>query len=242
MSDPYIHHPELRGRITPPDQSRFRDLDLAMVDGLMAQAGRGPGWRHSDAEREARRQAMLAARPGPDLWVFAYGSLMWDPGFRYAEVRVGHLVGHARRFCLLDTFGARGTADQPGLQAGLDEVPGGSCTGLVFRIAADLVDHESEIVWRREAMADTYLPRLLPVETAEGPVQALAFVANPASADIARDLPHEVVVRYLATGEGMFGTSRDYMENVAAQLDRLGLDDPDLTALVAEVRAHAAGG
>lgn len=240
MSDPYIHHPELRGRITPPDQSRFRDLDLAMVDAVMAEAGRGPDWRYTHAEREARRQAMLALRPGPDLWVFAYGSLMWDPGFHYAEVRVGHLAGYARRFCLLDTFGARGTRERPGLQAGLDAVPGGTCTGLVFRIAAEAVQHESEIVWRREAMADTYLPRLMPVDTAEGRVQALAFVANPASADIARDLPHDVVVRYLATGEGMFGTSREYMENVAAQLGRLGLQDAELSALVADVRSFAA--
>lgn len=233
--DPFTHHPCLRGRITPPEQSSFRHFRPADLDPMMAELGHPPDWRFSDAEREARRLALLGPHLDRDLWVFAYGSLMWNPGFRFAEVRVGRTPAHARRFCLLDNFGARGTPERPGLQAAL--VPGGGCTGLAFRIAAAQADTESEVVWRREGIADTYTPLFLPVETAQGPVQALAFTANPQGRGIARDLTRAQEVEYIATGQGRFGTSRDYLENLAAQFAALGIDDPEVTALLAEVRA-----
>ncbi len=237
MSDPFRHHPALRGRIGEPETSRFRHFRPADHDAEMAARGFPPDWRFSDEEREARRRALLGPRYGADIWVFAYGSLMWDPAFRFAEVRLGRVAGYARRFCLLDTFGARGTPEAPGLQAGLAEAPGGDCTGLVFRIAAAEAEVEAEVVWRREALADPYLPRFLPVETDHGPVEALAFVANPASAQIVH-LPRAVQVGYLATGRGDFGTSRAYLEGIAAQLQALGIEDPEIDTLLDEVRAH----
>jgi glutathione-specific gamma-glutamylcyclotransferase len=98
---------------------------------------------------------------------------------------------------------------------------------------------ESDIVWRREGITDTYVPQFLPVSTGQGDVQALAFVANPAGKGIALDLTRAQQVRYLATGQGMFGTSRGYLENVAAQFAALGIDDPEVTRLLAEVQTFA---
>jgi cation transport protein ChaC len=233
--DPFAHHPCLRDRIRPADTSAFRHFRPSDMDAMMAGLGYPPDWRYSDAEREARRRALLGPRLDRDLWVFAYGSLMWDPAFLFAEVRVGHTPAHERRFCLLDTFGARGQPDAPGLQAAL--VPGGGCTGLAFRIGADMADRESEVVWRREGIADTYTPVFLPVTTDHGPVEALAFVANPAGKGIALNLTRAQQVEYLASGQGRFGTSRAYLENVAAQFAALGIDDPEVTRLVDEVRA-----
>lgn len=236
--DPYLHHPALRGRIKAADASMFRNFRPSDMDPMMAGLGHPPDWRFTDDEREARRRALLGPRLRADLWIFAYGSLMWDPAFHFAEMRVGRTPTHERRFCLLDTFGARGRPDAPGLQAAL--VPGTGCTGLVFRIAAEKADTESEVVWRREGITDTYLPRFLPVATAQGDVEALAFVANPAGKGIAMDLTRDQQVRYLATGQGLFGTSREYLENVAAQFAALGIDDPEVTALLAEVLGYAA--
>jgi cation transport protein ChaC len=235
--DPFAHHPALQGRVTPPDASAFRHFRPADLDPVMAALGHPADWRYSDAEREARRLALLGPHLRGDLWVFAYGSLMWDPGFHFAEVRVGRTPAHERRFCLLDTFGARGTPEAPGLQAAL--VPGHGCTGLVFRLAAATVDTESEVVWRREGIADTYLPVFLPIETAQGPVQALAFTANPRGRGIALHLTRAQEVEYIATGQGRFGSSRAYLENLAAQFAALGIDDPDVTALLSEVRARS---
>lgn len=233
--DPYTHHPGLRGRIGDPMTSFFRTFRPADFDGQMARLGHDPDWRFSDAEREARRIAFLGDRLGADLWVFAYGSLMWDPAFRFAEVRAGRIEGYARRFCLKDTFGARGSPEAPGLMAALDHGPG--CTGLVYRIDAADAATESEVVWRREAINATYTPAFLPVATALGTVEALAFTANRAAPDIVPDLPRADQVRYLATGSGVLGTSREYLENIAAQFAVLGIEDDEVTGLLAEVRA-----
>lgn len=238
--DPFLHHPELRDRIAAPEASFFRSFLPSDLDARMAALGRPPDWRYTDAEREANRRRTLDGQMGADVWVFAYGSLMWDPAFRFAEVRVARVQGYARRFCLKDTWGGRGTAGAPGLMAALDRGPG--CTGLAFRIAAAEVEAETEILWRREGIASTYAPTFLPVATAQGPVEALAFVANRAAAAICPDLPLREIVQYLATGTGFLGSSRAYLESIAAQLAALGIEDPELQALVEAVRRYPAPG
>jgi cation transport protein ChaC len=120
MLDPFRHHPELRGQIKPAADSFFRDLDLAEVEAHAAKAGMPPDWRTPDDVREAGRRAALAGRLDRDLWVFGYGSLMWDPGMEFTELRRAHSPGFARRFCLWDE-GGRGTVAAPGLMLAIDE-------------------------------------------------------------------------------------------------------------------------
>ncbi len=236
-TDPFRHHPELRGRIADPLGSFFRTFLPSSFDDRMRALGLADDWRYSDAEREANRRAFLAGRSDSDLWVFAYGSLMWDPAFLFSEVRQGSITGYARRFCLRDTFGARGTPERPGLQAGLDHGPG--CAGLVFRVAAAHSDAESEVLWRREGIAPAYTPTFVTVTTAHGQIEALTFVANHASPVIVPNLERAEQVRYLATGAGFMGTSLQYIQNIAAQLAALGIEDADVTDLLAEAMAFA---
>src|SRR5690348_3588116 len=66
-----------------------------------------------------------------DLWLFAYGSLMWDPGFAYAEAQPAVLRGYHRSFCVY-SHRHRGTPDRPGVVLGLDR--GGACKGIAYRI------------------------------------------------------------------------------------------------------------
>jgi glutathione-specific gamma-glutamylcyclotransferase len=115
---------------------------------------------------EAELQASLChtlqqQQPDSDVWVFAYGSLIWNPIFRYVERRVGTIYGFHRRFCLWVPVG-RGTPDNPGLVLGLDR--GGSCRGIAFRIAAADVPSELLLVWRREMIVGSYIPRWVRVE------------------------------------------------------------------------------
>lgn len=233
--DPFAHHPGLRGRIVDPMTSFFRTFQPSDFDAAMEAAGRPADWRYSDAEREARRQAVLAGRLDADIWVFAYGSLMWDPAFVYAEVRRGRIEGYARRFCLSETY-ARGTPDAPGLMAGLDHGP--DCEGLVFRIGAEVADRETEILWRREGLGSAYHPVFAPVTTAHGTVEALAFVADHASPVIFPNLTREEQVKLIATGVGVLGSSREYLENIAAQMAALRIEDTDVTGLLEDVRMY----
>lgn len=236
MADPFAAHPELRPLIRDPGQSPLRGLYAASL-GKETSNPALPGPRIRSAEaREASRRVALAGHTG-DLWVFAYGSLMWDPAMDFAEVRRAWLPGHGRRFILCDTFGARGTPEAPGLMAALDQ--GEGCHGLAFRIPDKCVEAETRNLWAREMVLPSYVPRFLPVDLDRESVRALAFLADHDTDMIRGDLTREEQVRYMATGTGFLGSSRDYLETIARQFAALGIDDPDVSALMAEVRAFA---
>ena len=134
----------------------------------------------SDAELRPGLAAAMAARPMPaeGLWVFGYGSLMWDPAIHFTELRRAELPGHGRRFCYRTLMG-RGTPDRPALMLSLEAAAGNNCHGLVFCVQASQVHDESSALWRREMVRGGYLPTLLDVHTPQGPVQALVFLSNP---------------------------------------------------------------
>lgn len=234
----YRYHPELRHLVRDPEQSYFRDLDLAAIDQRMIDNGMAMPWRWPDEEREADRRRFLNGHAGP-VWVFAYGSLMWDPGILFDEVRHAQVQGYSRSMCLVDRRGARGSAEAPGLMAGLAE--GGTCEGLAFRIPEALVEEETERLWRREMIAEAYYAAFADALTAQGPIRAICFVADCASDFIDTALSHATQVEYIATGEGVLGTSYEYLENTLIQFDALRIEDPALRALLHDVQ-QARGG
>src|ERR1700754_3231517 len=87
----------------------------------------------SEAERTESLRATLAAKPHDDVWLFGYGSLIWNPTVHFVERRVARVSGWHRAFCLATPAG-RGSVDNPGLVLGLDE--SGHCDGVAFRISA----------------------------------------------------------------------------------------------------------
>ncbi len=235
--DPFAHHPELRDRITPPEKSFFHGFTLRRLEEMARAHGMPVGWWYDDETREAMRSAFLADHVPPgDIWVFGYGSLIWDPAFPFVEVRRAFAHGHARRFILREDNGGRGTPDAPGLMAALDV--GGGCHGLAFRVAADAVDAATEALWRREVIAPGYVPAFIPVRIGDAACAALTFLANHDTDVIESDLPHETRVEWLATGAGILGTSRDYLASVAAHMHDMGIPDPALDSLLAEVDAR----
>ncbi|MCB9677940.1 MAG: gamma-glutamylcyclotransferase [Alphaproteobacteria bacterium] len=195
----------------------------------MAEHGGPADWRHSDAFRRASRAEALEGRWDADLWVFAYGSLLWDPAFHFTEVRAATVHGHHRALCLRTTLG-RGNPEQPGLMAGLS--PGGSCAGFAFRIDRAVLDHETWVLWRREFLLPAYLPAFVRAETAGGPLDALTCLVDPSIPDYLPDLDREAAARLVATGCGVLGTSFDYARCLHENLAAVGLVDEDLSDLL----------
>ena len=238
--DPYRHLPQLRDRIAPAERSALRVTPelLAQWDQRAAEQGRGADWRLSDAQREASRRALLGPwLQGRDLWIYGYGSLMWDPGFHFAEVRLADLPGHCRRFSHRTHMG-RGTLECPGLMLTLEPGPG-CCTGLAFRVAGALVDEETTLLWRREMLRGIYAPGLQAVHTPQGTVTAVVFAANPAHEDYLQGLPLPQAAAMIARAEGLIGSNRDYLEQLLWQLDHLGIADEHLHKLADCVRRLA---
>lgn len=238
LADPFVHLPHLRHRINPPEASavRMTDAVLAAWDQRARDVGRPEGWRMPDAAREATRRALLADHdPSRDLWVFAYGSLMWDPAVHFAEVRMARVDGHVRRFTCKGTVG-RGSPEHPALFLALEPRPAGHCTGLAFRIPAASVDAETTLLWRREMLVGSYAPRLLPIQTPQGEVRAIAFAANPAHPDHVPEMGLTETAATIAAAVGLLGTNLAYLEQLAVQLDTLQIADGYVADVLGEVR------
>lgn len=175
-----------------------------------------------------------------DLWVFAYGSLMWRPGFRFVEALPARLSGYHRAFCLRSTL-YRGTPTRPGLVLGL--APGGSCAGRAFRVAAGRRAKTMAYLARREIPEDVYRPTWVGVRLADGKrVRALTYVANRAHVDFEGDLSPARTAARIAHSAGRTGTNRDYLRNTVRHLDAMGIADGPLHRLLVLVEKKRAGG
>lgn len=236
LTDPFAHHPELRSKITDPLKSFFRDFNALEIFNQNPELHWVIEKLHSDASRETSRKKALATHNEGDLWVFAYGSLMWDPAFIFAEIRRARVPDHARRFILKDIWGGRGTREAPGLMAALDR--GDGCEGLIYRISNDSIEAETENLWRREMIAPGYVPRFVEAFADEHSVRALTFVADYEAETIHPDLHRNEQIEYLTSGTGLLGTSMEYLENIVSQFNVLGIIDEDCSALLQEARAH----
>ncbi|MEZ5669875.1 MAG: gamma-glutamylcyclotransferase [Alphaproteobacteria bacterium] len=179
----------------------------------------------------------------PGFWLFAYGSLMWDPGFPHAERHRAVLRGYHRSFCVYSVR-YRGTPEAPGLVLGLDR--GGSCCGVAYRVADDDAAAVRAYLWEREMFTRVYCPREVGVrlvDSAHRRIDALTFVVDRAHAQYAGRLPIGELVRLIRRGEGSRGRCRDYLLNTVQHLEQMGLSSRQLRRLAAQLaRGEGAAG
>jgi cation transport protein ChaC len=185
---------------------------------------------------EKRKQAFLDSIViDSDIWVFAYGSLMWNPGFEHAEKREARLHGWHRSFCVY-SHRYRGTPERPGLVLGLDR--GGSCRGLAYRVARARARDTLAYLWDREMVLGVYRPRVLHARGPGGRVACHAFTVDRGHAQYAGGLPMKEMIRLIHQGVGMGGANREYLANTVRHLDGLGITDGPLHRLYSLVEGH----
>lgn len=164
-----------------------------------------------------------------DLWIFAYGSLIWHTDFPVRERAMAHAYGYHRSFCVY-SFHYRGTRDRPGLVLGLDR--GGSCRGVALRVARADAEPVANYLWRREMISHAYAPRTLTVRCANRRVVAHCFVADPGHEQYAGGLSLDETARLIRQGVGSKGSNPDYLAATVRQLDGLGIADRPLRRLM----------
>lgn len=197
----------------------------------------------SDDQMQASIRTMLEQRPSTvdpcsGVWVFGYGSLLWNPCVPVAQWVDVLLYGYHRDFRIRLTHG-RGSHDAPGLMLGL--VPGGSCRGMALRLPSDNLNYELLMIWRREMLTGVYTPRWVSLYDRSGSsLPAITFVANPAHESFCGRLAEATVIDMLATGHGMIGSAAEYLNSTVAHLDEQGIHDHRLRALRAQVNAAMA--
>jgi glutathione-specific gamma-glutamylcyclotransferase len=217
-----------RFAVTASGFTRDRLKDGSMLEAFRAAAPPGSKLR-SDAELEASLSEMLLGQhENEDVYVFAYGSLMWNPALHYVESVRADLRGWSRRFCIRLYMG-RGTPEEPGLMLALDR--GGICRGLAFRIAAGQVREELSLLWRREMLAGSYVARWVTITMNGLPHRALTFVVNRHHERYASNLTAEQAVEYISKGKGSLGSCAAYFQTTLDTLHSLGIKDASMERL-----------
>ncbi|QGY00288.1 gamma-glutamylcyclotransferase [Roseovarius faecimaris] len=171
------------------------------------------------------------------MWVFGYGSLVWNPGFEVAERVLATLPGYARSFCMRSIH-HRGTEENPGLVLALDECVKSRCDGVALGVA----DHAREDVLaylrERELISSAYLEKMLQVTLRDGrQVEAVTYVVDADHVQYCGGLDLEEQARIIARAHGGRGPNTEYLYNTASHLAELGIDDPDLNWLTRRVKS-----
>ena len=196
----------------------------------------------SDEELLASRRALVADDADTsDIWVFGYGSLIFNPVMDYVERARGRIYGHHRRFCLWTRLG-RGSPDCPGLVLALDR--GGSCTGIAYRLNPDVAIAELDLLWRREMVTLAYRASWLtfhPDGHNDGAgKRAISFVSRPERENFAGPMTLDQEADVIASASGFIGPCRDYLFDTVKALEADGISDPHLKKLQRAVERRLA--
>lgn len=167
-------------------------------------------------------------RGDDDLWVFGYASLIWRPEFDADEQRDAAVHGWHRALRMRSRIN-RGTPERPGLVFAL--VSGGSCRGVVYRVARERAEAELERLWLREMPTGVYDPRWLPCRTPAGTVRALAFTLDRASPAHTGEIADADLLEILRHARGRYGSTLEYLLETAAGLRRCGIRDREIERL-----------
>ncbi len=168
--------------------------------------------------------------PAGELWVFAYGSLIWDPGFPHDQASHARLHGYHRSLCVW-SWRYRGTRERPGLVLGLDR--GGCCTGIAYRVPDAAQQAALEYLAERELVGGVYHPRYKPVRLARGPmVMALAFVVDRTHPQYAGRPSAGGAAGTVRGARGARGPNIDYVVNTVTHLEQMGMPCRRLRAVL----------
>jgi glutathione-specific gamma-glutamylcyclotransferase len=248
MTDPLVPPPEGSSPIT-----RQSLADGTLIAEFRARMGAGSVL--SEEERQARFAAMLAQAPvDQDVWVLAYGSMMWNPTVMYVEARPVVLEGWHRTFCLCSRAG-RGCEENPGLMLAIE--PGGRCEALAYRLPRERMRDELHLLWQREMVSGSYQAMWLVTRCLRsagpagatttspiadgGEIVALTFVADPQNKNYEADLSLQRQAQRIAKARGVLGSNLDYLLMTRQRLREHGLSDAYIEQLAAAAQQTGTG-
>ncbi len=165
------------------------------------------------------------------IWVFGYGSLIWNPGFEFEAKQRATLTGFSRAFCLWSVH-YRGNEEHPGLVLGLDPAQGARCEGVAYFVGAKAAENVHMYLRKRELVSYAYHERLETLALDSGQnVQAICYVVDPDHSQYAGGLSLGAQARVIKTAKGSAGDNLEYLCNTAAHLKELGIEDADIEKL-----------
>ncbi len=191
----------------------------------------------SDRELLASRRSVIKdSHSGKNIWIFGYGSLIWNPCFDFDMRIPAHLFGYHRRFCLSTTI-TRGSPENPGLVLGLDR--GGSTKGILFRIPASIATKECDVIWKREMLNGAYEPTWVRAKIRDKKnLKALTFVIKRSHPSFVAPMSDEESATIIAEASGILGSNAEYLFNTEEALKHEGIYDYRLQKVSGLVKAY----
>lgn len=186
----------------------------------------------SDEDIRGFVRDILSGSDGSDqVWIFAYGSLIWKPACEFVELRTGLLHGWHRAFCLGWNTWFRGSEESPGLMLALDR--GGRCKGALYRLPSDRMEECLDQLCRREMAykPSPFPPRWVSVATEEGPVRAVTFAIDRNSGRYVSGLSDDEIATVLSKAVGPRGSMVEYLFHTVHHLEQMGIHDSHLWRL-----------
>lgn len=186
----------------------------------------------SEADHRATIDALMAQIDDPgEIWLFAYGSLIWQPACDFVEMRTGTVRGWHRAFCFgwLKTWRASDAA--PGLMLALDR--GGACKGVAYRLPPDRIEENLIKLLNREMgwLPSPFPPRWVKVQSGERNITALTFCIDRNSGFYVSGLSEPEIADVLAQAVGTRGSMADYLHATVSHLEQMGIHDAHLWKL-----------
>ena len=163
-----------------------------------------------------------------DVWLFGYGSLIWNPVVKPIEKRNVQIFGYRRKYCLKSEMG-RGSKEYPGLVLGLNS--GGSTLGQAIKINTTSAPLELDLIWRREMITGAYIPKILKGYTVKGEINMIAFVINKSHENYLCSISEAKTALMISKAQGYLGTACEYLNKTCESLKNLGLRDSYLERL-----------
>ncbi|PKA57880.1 hypothetical protein AXF42_Ash012419 [Apostasia shenzhenica] len=178
------------------------------------------------------------------LWLFAYGSLVWNPGFDFDEKIIGFIKDYRRVFDLA-CIDHRGTPKNPARTCTLEAQQGTVCWGAAYCVKGGIEKEKAALQYleRRECeydkktLVDFYKQEGAALEPAVTGV--LVFTSTPDKATNRYYLgpaPVQEMARQIATASGPCGNNREYLFSMEKAMFDIGHEDDYVIELAKEVR------
>jgi cation transport protein ChaC len=212
---------------------RLSERHVALLARQIEDAGPLPGFVATTEEQYQQTiDAFLSELPASgELWIFAYGSLIWKPACDVVELKTGVVRGWHRAFCLGWNTRFRGSDEHPGLMLALDR--GGACKGVAYRLPPSALAENLDKLLRREMgfWPSPFPPRWVNVETSTGIIRAITFAMDRKSERYVTGLSNERIAQVLAEAVGARGSMAEYLYATVKHLEDLGIHDRHLWEL-----------
>lgn len=205
---------------------------------IVEDEGPEPNWSPITPEQLDDLVSRVEEEAGDEeIWVFAYGSLMWNPGFEVTASEEAVAYGWHRAFSLrIERL--RATSDAPGLMLALR--PGGSCSGLVLKLPCTTKRENLRTLLARELRYAEVcdMVRWVAVKTPTGVRRALTFWASGRQSTLTAKIPLDEAAGLIAQACGPAGSCAEYLHRTVSDLADRKIYDRNLWQLQQIVAAR----